>query len=258
LKRDERVQRRRFLQVLGASSGAVLSAGACATTAGSHGLVPASPAAQARPDVASTPADALPEARAITSDAPEPRLTLNATEYAFVDAAVDSLIPADELTPSGSACGVSVFIDRQLAGAFGAGARMYRSGPFSPGKPEHGYQLPLTPRELFVSGIEAVNAWTQREHGAAFDALPEEARHTVLLKLERGETKLTVGQSFFELLLTLAMEGFFADPIYGGNRDMVAWKMVGYPGLPATYQNDITTYHGRRYERAPQSIRDFS
>jgi gluconate 2-dehydrogenase gamma chain len=75
-------------------------------------------------------------------------LTLTAAEAAFLSAAYDTFIPADKLTPSGTACGLVVYMDRQLAGAWGSGARLYRSGPFLQGKPEHGYQLPLTPREF--------------------------------------------------------------------------------------------------------------
>ena len=59
--------------------------------------------------------------------APEPLLTLTETEHAFVVAA-DTLIPADNLSPSGSQCGVATFIDRQLAGAYGKGARLYCDG----------------------------------------------------------------------------------------------------------------------------------
>src|SRR6266436_4577999 len=76
-----------------------------------------------------------PAAVAVGTDA-EPLLTLTATEHAFVVAAVDTIIPADDLSPSGSACGVATFIDRQLAGAYGGGARLYRDGPFPEGKPE--------------------------------------------------------------------------------------------------------------------------
>ena len=54
------------------------------------------------------------------------------------------------------------------------------------------------------------------------------------------------------------MEGFFSDPVYGGNRDMASWKMVGYPGLPATYRDDIKTYKGKKYDKPPRSIADFS
>ena len=54
------------------------------------------------------------------------------------------------------------------------------------------------------------------------------------------------------------MEGFFADPMYGGNRNMAAWKMVGYPGLPATYRDEIKTYFNKKYDKPPHSIADFS
>jgi gluconate 2-dehydrogenase gamma chain len=108
--------------------------------------------------VASGLAACTPEAASAAAPvAPEVWHTLNATESAFIKAAVDTLIPADELTPSGTDVGLALFIDRQLAGAFGNGARLYRSGPFLPGKPEHGYQLALTPRVFFRAGIEATN-----------------------------------------------------------------------------------------------------
>src|SRR5438270_7853291 len=77
----------------------------------------------------------------------EPLLTLTADEAAFFSAAYDTIIPADALSPSGSDCGLVTYMDRQLAGAWGNGARMYRNGPFFPAKAEYGYQLPLTPRE---------------------------------------------------------------------------------------------------------------
>src|SRR5438552_9132671 len=88
---------------------------------------------------------------------PEPPLTLTAAEWDFFVAAVDTLIPADELTPAASDCGVVTFIDRQLAGGWGQGAKMYRGGPFRQGKPEQGYQLPYAPREFFALGIAAAN-----------------------------------------------------------------------------------------------------
>src|SRR5262249_37628128 len=99
-------------------------------------------------------------AAAAPATEPEPFVTLTAPEAASIVATVDTLIPADELSPSGSDCGVAVFIDRQLGSAWGGGAKMYRSGPFHKGKPEQGYQLALTPREFFAAGIAAANAWS--------------------------------------------------------------------------------------------------
>ena len=199
-------------------------------------------------------------ATAAAPAAPEVWHTLNATEAAFIVAAVDTLIPADDLTPSGSEVGLAVFIDRQLAGAFGNGARLYRQGPFLPGKAEHGYQLALTPREFFRAGIESTNQWAQKTYGKDFDRLNEMERVEAMKALEEGKPEFAGFKSsmFFDQLLQLTMEGFFADPIYGGNRDKVAWKMIGFPGLPASYREEIKTYFNKKYEAEPQSIADFS
>ena len=207
------------------------------------------------------PANAQTPATAATAAAePEALLTLTPTEHAFVVAAADTLIPADEHSPSGSDCGVAVFIDRQLAGAYGSGARLYREGPFQKGKPELGYQLPLNPREFFRAGIAAANAWTRKTYGKDFDRLAAPEREAALTAMEAGKAEFAGPGSamFFDALLQIAMEGFFADPIYGGNRDKAAWRMVGYPGLPATYRDEIKTYFGKTYDKPPRSIADFS
>jgi len=235
---DEKIPRRDFLKGAGA--------GTAAAAAMATGLAPV--------EAAAAPAAARPQ--------PEPDvwLTLTPSEVAFITAAVDTLIPADELTPSGTDCGVASFIDRQLAGAYGNGARLYRQGPFLPAKPELGYQLALTPREFFRAGIEATNEWTRKTYGKDFDRLTAAQREEALKALEAGKPEFTGFSSamFFDALLTIAMEGFFADPMYGGNRDKVAWKMIGFPGLPASYRDDIKTYFNKKYDKAPQSIADFS
>jgi gluconate 2-dehydrogenase gamma chain len=58
-------------------------------------------------------------------------------------------------------------------------------------------------------------------------------------------------------LLAITMEGFFADPVYGGNRGKAGWKLLGYPGLPATYAQAVKTHKGRPYATIPRSIEDF-
>jgi gluconate 2-dehydrogenase gamma chain len=190
----------------------------------------------------------------------EPLLTLTADEAAFFSAAYDTIIPADALSPSGSDCGLVTYVDRQLAGAWGSGARMYRNGPFFPAKPEYGYQLPLTPREYFAAGIRAANAWSESIYGRSFDRLTGAERNAALTAMESGSA--TFGnfdaKQFFEALLQSAMEGFFADPIYGGNRNKVSWRMVGYPGLPATWASKAEAYRGKKLNIEPQSIADFS
>ena len=223
--------------------------------AGGVAAAGAPPALPAQAQVASPSGPA-----AASNREPEPRLALSEGEHAFIVAAVDTIIPADELSPSGSDCVVATFIDRQLASAWGGGAKMYRQGPFLKAKPEHGYQLPLTPREFFTAGIAAANAWSRKAHGKDFDRLSPGEREAALKEMEAGKAALPDfnGKQFFEALLQIAMEGFFADPIYGGNRNKVAWKMVGFPGLPATYANLIEAYREKRYVAEPQSIADFS
>jgi gluconate 2-dehydrogenase gamma chain len=185
---------------------------------------------------------------------------LTATEIAFLTAAVDTLIPADELSPSGSDCGLVTYIDRQLASDWGGGAKMYRSGPFHPGKLEQGYQLSLTPREYFSAGIAAANEWAVKTYGKEFDRLAAEQRVAALTAMEEGKAEFTGfnAKAFFGRLHEITIEGFFADPMYGGNRDKAGWKLIGFPGLPATYANEVDAYRGKRYTARPQSIADFS
>jgi gluconate 2-dehydrogenase gamma chain len=237
---EETIPRRRFL----------LGAGV-AGTAVAAGLGQTDPtAAQAQAPAAAAPA----------TPQPEPLLTLNETEHAFVVAAVDTLIPADELSPSGSDCGIATYIDRQLASAWGGGAKMYRAGPFHKGKPEQGYQLPLTPAEFLKAGIAAANEWSRKTYGRDFDRLAPDMRVEALKAMEAGKAEFVnfSARAFFGRLHAMTMEGFFSDPVYGGNRNKVSWRMLGFPGLPATYAHLIDAYRDKRYVAEPRSIEDFS
>jgi gluconate 2-dehydrogenase gamma chain len=209
--------------------------------------------AQAAPATSAQPAAALePVSHAYTF--------LTAPEAAFIEAAVDRFIPADDLTPSGTESGVAIFIDRQLAGAWGSGDRTYMQGPWQKGKPTQGYQSPLTPAEFFRAGIGATNGYCRKTYQKDFDRLTVDQQINVLQSLEQGRiTFETVpAQEFFNLLLATAMQGFFADPIYGGNREKVAWKMIGFPGVIAIYSDHIKTYRNKKYDVEPKSIADLS
>jgi len=238
---DETLPRRKFLLGAGLAGASVATGLAANGAPAAAETVPAAPKAAANAE-------------------PETYQTLTASEVAFLSAMADTMIPADELSPSGTDCGVVTYIDRQLAGAYGAGAKMYRSGPFRRGKPEQGYQLALTPREYFAAGIEATNEWSRKTYGKDFDRLSAADRVAALKQMEEGKAKFEhfSATAFFNRVLAIVTEGFFSDPMYGGNRNKVSWQMLGYPGLPATYAEKVDQYINKRYVAPPRSIADFS
>lgn len=217
-------------------------------------------AAMAPLDAVATPSQSTKAAAAPSEAVSHAYTFFKPQEAAFVEAAVNQLIPADDLTPGGTDCGVAIFIDRQLAGAWGNGDRLYMQGPWRKGTPTQGYQLPMTPAEFFRAGIAAVDAHCVKTFQKTFDRLTSAQQIDVLQGLEQGRVSLDPlpAQDFFNAFLTATMEGFFADPIYGGNRGKVAWKMVGFPGVIAIYSEHVKNYRNRRYEAEPTSIADLS
>jgi len=182
---------------------------------------------------------------------------LTLTEIAFIEAAVARLIPADELGPGAREAGVAFFIDQQLAGAYGTMARNYRQGPWPEGTPQQGYQSRLTPQELYRAAIPEVDAACVLRFQRAFHQLRSAEQDQILTELETGKLAFesVPAALFFNLLLANTIEGFFADPIYGGNHDKIGWKLVGFPGVAASYGEYIEK-HGVPYEAEPVSIAD--
>ena len=177
-------------------------------------------------------------------------------EAAFITAAVARLIPADDLGPGAVEAGVPTFIDRQLAGAYGRGERWYMQGPWSAGLPTQGYQTRLTPAGLYRAAIKAIDAAVVREsRGASFAKLASNDQDAFLKRLESGDVALDGldAKAFFAQLLQNTMEGFWSDPIYGGNKDMAGWKLIGFPG--ARYDNtEYVSKHGEKYPLPPVGI----
>lgn len=183
---------------------------------------------------------------------------LTATEKRAVSAVFDRLIPADALSPSATQCGCVEFLDRQLAGPFGKASATYRSGPFMPGTPEQGWQHPATPAERYRSGLAGLDALARQRHGAAFADLDGAQQDAMLHELEGGSADLgKAGDSraFFELMLANVREGFLADPLYGGNRDMAGWKMIGFPGARYDFR-DVIDKRGEKLAIEPVSLLD--
>ncbi len=180
------------------------------------------------------------------------------TSSAFVEAAVDTLIPSDRLGPGALELGVATFIDRQLAGSFGKSCRLYLEGPFADGTPQRGCQLPLTPSELIKVGIADVDAYALRTRKTFFSDLSDSDRAAVLHDVEFGEAELATvpNATFFSLLLQLTVEGYFADPIRGGNKNKASCKMIGFPGAGVIFTDLIADYRTGKYDAEPVEILD--
>src|SRR5258707_4022226 len=164
---------------------------------------------------------------------PGPWLFLMADEAALVEAAVDRLIPPDDRGPGGKDAGCAVFIDRQLAGRYGRGDGLYLRPPFMRGLATQGYQMPDAPAARYRVALRALADYVKTAFaGKSFPQLSPDDQDKVLAGLESGSIALkdVSGTQFFVLLLQNTQEGFFADPLYGGNRDMAGWKLVRLSG----------------------------
>ena len=168
-------------------------------------------------------------------------------EAATVEAFVDRLIPADQETPGGKDCGCAVFIDRQLAGPYGRFDGYYMSGPFQKGTKQQGPQSPITPAQHYRKALAAIDQACRAKYDKRFTELADDQKDEAIKGLEDGSLKLegTDGQEFFKLILKNTQNGFLADPIYGGNKDMVAWKMIGFPGAHYDYRDWIERHNQR-------------
>lgn len=177
-------------------------------------------------------------------------------EWRFLVAACDLLIPADEVGPGALDANVPVFIDKQMQTDYAVGGLWYMHAPFlTNSAPEFGYQYKFTPREIYRIGIAEVDSFCEKTYGKPFPELDRNRQTAVLKGLENGSIDLgTVpAQVLFSQLLANTKEGFFADPMYGGNRDMVGWKMIGFPGARGDYGTFIHEYD-KPYPWGPVSI----
>jgi gluconate 2-dehydrogenase gamma chain len=152
---------------------------------------------------------------------------------------------------------VVVYIDRQLAGTWGAHGRQYRSGPWLEGTPQQGYQSRFTPQEVYRIAIREINQHCKAGFDRPFAQLASDRQLRLLEQLEKDEIALPSLSSkfFFDMLWRNTEEGYFADPLYGGNRDKVGWKLLGFPGVPSGQYRELVT-SSEPYHAEPVSVLD--
>jgi len=158
---------------------------------------------------------------------------------------VNVMCPADGLTPSGTECGLAIYMDRQLAGDFGKGGADVCARTLDPGQASAGLS----------TATEARGVLQGRHRGGArrcADALWKIIRSASRLptpthsgRPRRGkvtDSRLSLADWFSQLGYPLFQQACFADPVYGGNRNKVFWKAIGYPGLPAFHAQNMVQY----------------
>lgn len=205
----------------------------------------------------------------------------NPREAETVDALVSRILPGSPDDPGAHEAGVVFYIDRTLGGTNqGYNLKTYRQGPFlvvseesvpverasardiydfvtvaSDQVSRYGYQSVLVPQEIYRRGIEAVDAYAQSLFQKNFVDLSTDQQDQILTDMEADKAtgfEGPSGKAFFTQLRNDTIEGMFGDPMYGGNRDLVGWKLIGYPGAQRFYTPDDIKNPG--FQRDPQSL----
>ncbi|BFH16593.1 hypothetical protein J6TS7_43050 [Paenibacillus dendritiformis] len=224
--------RRQFLKVSGAALGGAVVGG----------VVGAVIDRSFRPGAGTQPAPNQPAPQQ-APDHNQALMYFNQRQFRLTEAAVERIFPADDIGPGAAELGVAYYIDHQLAGQWGINAREYMQGPFFKGEPTQGGFPSIKHHELFTLGLDALEKYSTKHYGKTFTELEESQQDDVLKAFESGKDALldngeTTG-AFFKMLRALTLEGVYADPLYGGNKNMMGWRMRRYPGNQMSYFNII-------------------
>lgn len=180
----------------------------------------------------------------------------NMEDFNILKALTERIFPEDENGPGAIALAVPFYIDHQLAGTWGNNTREYMQGPFYEGEPTQGFQTHLKRNEIFDLGIKAVKEYSKKTFDEDFTKLKGEQQDEIITALENGEIDMpSISSSyFFNLLRSATLEGVYADPLYGGNKNMEGWKMKKYPGDQMSFKDVIESEEFVEIE--PSSLRD--
>jgi gluconate 2-dehydrogenase gamma chain len=154
---------------------------------------------------------------------------LNDENAATIAAFTERLMPGAPDKPGARDAGVLNYIDLALAGAYADLQDFYRRG------------------------LAQLDAYCRKTYHGPFVRLDAARQDDVITALEQGKaTGFTwpTAQAFFDTVRTHTMEGMFADPIYGGNKDFAGWRLVGFPGAQAMF-TPADLQNRQAFTRAP-------
>lgn len=218
-----------------------------------------------------------------TADLQDARMFFSRKEdFEVLEAATERIFPEDDNGPGAIELGVPYFIDKQLAGQWGMNAKAYMRDPFDQGKqvqdyehqdvdqdkqgpnsstrapsPTPRYQTRLNRGDVFVQGLRRLEKESQDRFNKKFVDAEGDQQDEIFADFEKGKIHMkgVEGITFFNLLRQTTLEGVYADPVYGGNKNMQAWVMKEYPGPRAAYINEIESKDFIKME--PKSLRDY-
>lgn len=265
-----RTSRRVFLGWIGVG-GAAAAVGGCQGS-GRRGALDTAPHEHELPAVTDGPG--LPHAN---RDALQ---FFNPHQAATVDAFTARIIPGTDDDPGASQAGVVFYIDHLLATHSGHPDPAYMQGPFAQtyGEGEeppegddgiwvqeeelerYGRQSPFVPRQVYRMGVARLDVLCDERFGSQFVDLDPDEQDGVIEALEDEDDDVAEifdevsANEFFETVRTHTVQGFLSDPVYGGNRDMVGWRHVGFPGSRRSYSP--ADFFDEDYDVTPQSLLD--
>ncbi|GAB4071869.1 gluconate 2-dehydrogenase subunit 3 family protein [Barrientosiimonas marina] len=203
-------------------------------------------------------------------------------DFDTLKAATERILPKDDDGPGAIELGVPFFIDKQLNGSWGTNDKAYMKGPFYQDEQTHNYQhmdskqnksgpntstqAPSdTPRyqtrlnrgDIYLQALRRMNDESQKQFDNKFVDLDGDKQDKILQMFDDGEINLkgVAGITFFNLLRQMTLEGAYSDPVYGGNRNMMGWKMKEYPGPRMNYADEVESEEF--IKKKPKSLIDY-
>jgi gluconate 2-dehydrogenase gamma chain len=250
MKQERRITRRRLLQRAGVAAASVGISGAL-TACGENDQT----TGQVGTNVDATNLPAPPPTQQPINCMVTAFFTHDEAET--VDAIVARLIPGTAADPGAREACVPAYIDHKLATFASFSTPTYFKPPFAkPVKhptgpqpyatdailveakelPRYGFQGSSTPQDAYRKGLATLDKVAKKQHGNRFVKLDETTQTKLLADLEDGKVAaFKKSKDFFKMILEDVYEGMFSDPVYGGNRDLAGWKLVGYPGAQRAY-----------------------
>jgi gluconate 2-dehydrogenase gamma chain len=153
----------------------------------------------------------------------------NGTDAATVAAFTERLMPGSPGKPGAREAGVLNYIDLALAGAYADLQGFYRAG------------------------LAQLDSYCRTTYKDSFVQLQASQQDAVIRALEEGMASgftWPSAQEFFNTIRTHTIEGMFADPIYGGNKDFAGWRLVGFPGAQPVF-TALDMQSRQAFTRAP-------